>query len=46
MRTSQRLTRIAKLADMLREQRGDTIWTDPEREAVSDALDLLETVPK
>jgi hypothetical protein len=45
LRTGQRLRRIATLADVLREARGDTEWTDSQREAVDNALHSLESIP-
>lgn len=45
MRMTDRLSRIAILAGLLRHARGDTEWTDDERQAVSDALALLDQIP-
>lgn len=44
MRTSQKLDRIAVLALLIKERRGDTEWDDVERTEVDAALDALERV--
>lgn len=44
-RLGQRLDRIAKLADILRQNRGDTEWEDHERRIVDGALAMLESLP-
>jgi hypothetical protein len=45
VRTSLELSRISTLANVLRQNRGDTNWDDNERQAVTDALALLEAIP-
>jgi hypothetical protein len=44
MRTSQQLTLISAMADELRKQRGDTEWSDQDRERVNLVYEMLLAV--
>ena len=44
MRTSKQLIVISAMADELRKQRGDTEWSDEDRDKVNQALETLRSV--